>query len=63
MKRNVTHQPPVWLFTFLEIGAFIACGIYIGLTKAEGFSTGNTIRIIVFGLFGFVMLWGVLDRK
>jgi hypothetical protein len=63
MKKSVIQQPPVWLFTLLEIGAFIACGIYIGLTKAEGPTTGNIIRIIGFGLLGLAMLWGVLNRK
>lgn len=54
---------PRWLFSVLTVGGFIACGIYLGMIRAEGVSTGYVIRVIGFGLFGLLMLWGVLGKR
>jgi hypothetical protein len=52
--------PPRWVFTILMVGGFVACGIYLGMMRVEGATTGNTIRALGFGVFGLVALWGVL---
>jgi hypothetical protein len=55
--------PPRWLFTALTLGAFVACGIYIGIIRVEGASTGNLVRLAAFAALGLLMLWGALARR
>jgi len=55
--------PPCWIFTVLTVGGLIACGLYIGIMRVEGTSTGNLLRAAGFGVFGLLMLWGVLARR
>ena len=54
---------PRWLFSILTVGGFIACGIYLGMIRAEGMSTIHAIRVAGFGIFGLLMLWGVLGKR
>ena len=55
-------RPPRWLFAVIMIGGFVACGIYLGLMRAEGISAGDLLRAIGFGTLGFLMLWGMVVR-
>jgi hypothetical protein len=54
--------PPRWVFSIITVGAFLACGIYLGMMRIEGTTTGNVIRAASFALLGSLMLWGVLSR-
>jgi hypothetical protein len=54
--------PPRWVFSIITVGAFLACGIYLGMMRIEGTTTGNVIRAAGFALLGSLMLWGVLSR-
>jgi hypothetical protein len=51
------------LFAILTVGAFLASGIYLGLIRAEGSSTGYVVRAILYGVLGLLMLWGVLGKR
>jgi hypothetical protein len=63
MTDKPRSQPPCWLLTVIMIGGFIACGIYLGMMRVEGISTGDLIRAVGFGVLGFLMLWGVIARR
>ena len=55
--------PPRWFFSILAAGTFVACGIYLGMIRAEGVSTGHVARAGGFGVVGLLMLWGVLGKR
>ena len=55
--------PPRWVFTIIMVGALLSCGIYLGMMRIEGATTGNIIRAAGFALLGALMLWGVLCRS
>lgn len=65
--RGMTDKPkggaPRWLFTAIMIGGFVACGIYLGMMRIEGMSTGDLLRAVGFGVLGFLMLWGMIARR
>lgn len=61
--KNGARRPPRWLFALLTAGAFLACGIYLGMIRIEGATTGHILRAAVFGAFGLLMLWGVLGKR
>ena len=48
-KRAV---PPRWLFFILGVGALLASGIFIGIARTSGLTTGGIVRIVLFGLLG-----------
>lgn len=61
-ERNI-KSPPRWFFSILVAGAFVACGIYLGMIRVEGVSAGHVIRAVGFGVLGLLMLWGVLGKR
>lgn len=63
MTDKTQGGPPLWIFTVLMVGGFVACGLYLGMMRVEGTSTGNVIRAVGFGVLGFLMLWGILARR
>jgi hypothetical protein len=63
MDERRVRPPPRWFFSILAVGALVACGIYLGLMRAEGVSTGYLIRAAAFGVLGLLMQWGVLGRR
>jgi len=63
MKGNVGSGPPNWLFVVLMIAGFMASGLYLGMMRADGVSTGAAWRAAGFGALGIVMLLGVLSRR
>jgi len=61
-KRGV--RPPLrWLFTILTVGALLASGIYLGMIRIEGASTGHIVRAVGYGAFGLLMLWGAIGKR
>ena len=63
MEKRLTHTPPRSFFALLSTGGSVACGIYLGMIHIEGALPGHMIRAAAFGIFGLVMLWGVLGRR
>ncbi len=63
MSQNRIKSPPRWMFAILVVGGFIACGIYIGMIRIDGASTGHVVRAIGFGIMGLLMLWGVIGKQ
>lgn len=63
MTERSLRTPPRLLFAILAVGGFIACGIYLGMIRAGESTTGHIIRAASFGLFGVLMMWGVLGRR
>ncbi len=63
MTERRTKLPPRWCFSILVVGAFVACGIYLGMIRIEGASTGDVIRAVGYGVLGLLMLWGVLGKR
>jgi len=61
-KRGVRTFPR-WGFAILAAGGLWASGVYVGMIRASGASTGDVAGAIGFGLLGLVMLWGVLGRR
>jgi hypothetical protein len=55
--------PPRWFFTLLAVGGFVACGIYLGMIRAEGASTRHVVRAVGFGALGLLALWGTLGKR
>ena len=62
MNSKPGGGPPRWVFTVIMVGALIACGVYLGMIRIEGASTGNVVRTAGFALLGALMLWGVVAR-
>jgi len=50
--------PPRWLYFILGVGALLASGIFLGIARSEGFTSGGILRIVLFGLLG--ILWTLL---
>lgn len=63
MTEQRKRTLPRWIFAILAAGGFITCGIYFGLLRAGEGTTGQIVRAIVFGIFGILMMWGVLGRR
>jgi len=63
MTKRGVRSPPRWFFTILTIGAFVACGLYLGMMRTEGPSTGHIARSVGYGVFGLLMLWGALGKR
>ena len=63
MKSNTGSGPPSWLFVVLMVAGFMASGLYLGMMRVAGVSTGAALRTAGFGALGIVMLWGVLSRR
>ena len=63
MAADGIKRPPRWLFTVLAVGALLASGIYLGMIRVEGISTGHVIRASAYGVFGLLMMWGVLGSR
>jgi len=63
MGERRIKSPPRWFFSILAVGAFVACGVYLGIIRADGVSTGHVIRAVGFGVLGLLMLWGVLGKR
>jgi hypothetical protein len=51
------------MFIVLTVGGLVASGIFVGIMRVEGATTGNVIRVIGYGVFGLVMLWRAVKRK
>lgn len=54
---------PRWLFVVFTIGGLLASGIYLGIARVEGASTGVVLRAVGYGAFGLLMLWGAVARR
>ena len=63
MTNDKARRLPSWMFTVLMVGGFLACGIYLGIMRAEGATAGHVLRAVGFGALGFLMLWGVLAKR
>jgi hypothetical protein len=63
MGNGRLRPPPRWFFAVLNVGAFIACGIYLAKMETEGVSTGYLARSIGYAVFGLLMLWGVMGKR
>ena len=63
MMDRTRGGPPRWLFAVIMIGGFLACGIYLGMMRIEGVSTGDLLGAVGFGVLGFLMLWGAIARR
>lgn len=51
--------PPRWVYFILGVGALLASGLFLGIARTEGFTTGGILRIVLFGLLG--ILWVFLS--
>ena len=63
MAERRLAPPPRWLFAIIMVGSFLACGIYLGLIRAEGAATEHVVRVAVYGVVGLLMLRGVLGKR
>jgi len=63
MDGGSRSRPPRWVFAIPMVGGLLACGIYLGMMRVAGVSTGDLVRAIGFGLLGLGMLWAVLARR
>ena len=62
MNSTQRGRLPRWVFAIIMVGALLSCGIYLGMMRIEGTSTGNIVRSGGFALLGALMLWGTLAR-
>jgi hypothetical protein len=62
MDSSQAGGPPRWVFTIIMVGALLSCGIYLGMMRVQGASTGSIIRSAGFALLGALTLWAVLAR-
>jgi hypothetical protein len=63
MAESGARRPPRWFFAILTVGALLASGIYLGMMRLEGATTGHIVRATVYGVFGLLMLWGALGKR
>jgi hypothetical protein len=62
MDSSQAGGPPRWVFAIIMVGALVSCGVYLGMMRVEGASTGNIVRTAGFALVGALTLWAVLAR-
>jgi hypothetical protein len=55
--------PPRWLYSVLSVAGLVACGIYLGMMRVEGPSTGHVVRAVAFGVVGLAMFWGATGKR
>jgi len=63
MDKRLVSMFPRWLFAVIAIGGLLACGLYLGMMRAQGVATGHLVRAIAYGALGLVMFWGALHRR
>ena len=63
MAERKSGPPPRWVFAILTAGAFLASGVYLGMIRVEGATTGDVIRAAAFGALGLLTLWGVTGKR
>lgn len=63
MAERRLPPPPRWLFAIVMAGSFLACGIYLGLIRAEGAETRYVVRVAIYGVLGLFMLRGTLGKR
>ncbi|MHC4973186.1 MAG: hypothetical protein ACYTG3_12720 [Planctomycetota bacterium] len=63
MSERRLPPPPRWLFAVVLAGSCLACGIYLGLIRAEGAATGHVVRVAVYAVLAVFMLWGTLGKR
>ena len=63
MKKKASQSMPRPFFAILSTGGSVACGIYLGMIHVEGTLPGYMVRAAAFGIFGLIMLWGVLGGR
>ena len=63
MAERKLGPPPRWVFAILTVGAFLASGVYLGMIRVEGATTGDVIRAAAFATLGLFMLWGVMGKR
>lgn len=54
-KSRSKRTPSRWFFFAIGIGSLMASGIYIGIAKTAGSSSGRAIPAVIFGVLG--LLW------
>ena len=62
MKEERKRRFPSLLFGILAAGGLLASGIYLGMMRFGGATTGHVVRATVFGVFGLLMLWGAIKK-
>ncbi len=55
--------PPRWVFAILACGGSWACGLYSGIAASGAGNGGTIVRVIIYGVFTLLMLWGVLGKR
>jgi hypothetical protein len=60
MENKATNKFPTWAFIILAAGGFWASGLYLGILINSGDSDGSLVKVILFGLFGFLMGLGAV---
>lgn len=63
MADERTGGPPQWLLTIVMACGFVACGLYLGMMRVQGASTGDLIRSVGYGMLALVMLWALMARR
>jgi len=63
MADRRLRPPPRWLFAIIMVGSFLACGIYLGLIRAEGPAPEHVVRAAVYGVVGLLTLRGALGQR
>ena len=63
MVERASARFPRWLFAILAVGGLVASGLYIGMMRVEGSSTGGIVRVAAYGIFGLLMMWGAVGRR
>ena len=63
MAERGVRRPPGWFFAILTVGGLLASGLYLGMMRVEGATAGHVLRATAYGVFGLLMLWGVLGKR
>jgi hypothetical protein len=63
MADRKLAPPPRWVFAVLTVGALLASGVYLGMIRVEGATTGDVVRASAFGALGLLMIWGVMGKR
>ena len=57
------RTPPKWFYSVIAVAALVACGIYLGMIRAEGSSAGNVIRAAAFGVIGLATFCMAVGKR
>jgi hypothetical protein len=63
MAESTRRAFPCYIFAVLSVLALVASGLYLGMMRIEGATTGHVLRAAGYGILGLLMIWGAVGTR